>query len=240
MKTRQPVMLRHQLDDELKSYVATAKANAKCRVPPALAIGAIALGSLGITPALNAEIVYTPTNQILGGVSNGFSTLQIDLNNDGIADFFLLAYNLASFSSHAEIFKSTTAAGLDNNEILISGHLAAALVQGQIIGLPQAQFARNGLMARVVLSTYRHSSTGLWRNATNRYLGVKFAINGEIHYGWARMNASAGYAQLTGYAYETIPNKPIPAGLFPTARQQSSATPHSPATLGMLAMGAAR
>jgi hypothetical protein len=48
------------------------------------------------------------------------------------------------------------------------------------------------------------------------YLGLKFTIKGQVHYGWARLGyISANHpakAKLTGYAYETIPNKPIVAG----------------------------
>jgi hypothetical protein len=58
---------------------------------------------------------------------------------------------------------------------------------------------------------------GLWApNEKNRYLGVKFLIDGQVHYGWARMNAELYFpyinALLTGYAYETTPNLPIRAG----------------------------
>ena len=58
--------------------------------------------------------------------------------------------------------------------------------------------------------------SGLWWNVRNRYLGLQFKIKGKIHYGWARMNVKVKehkvIAALTGYAYETIPNKPIIAG----------------------------
>ena len=51
----------------------------------------------------------------------------------------------------------------------------------------------------------------------NRYLGFKFQIKGKIHYGWARLNVTGSglgtiVATMTGYAYETIPNKAIVAG----------------------------
>jgi hypothetical protein len=75
---------------------------------------------------------------------------------------------------------------------------------------------------------------------------VKFSIRGKDHFGWARFithSAPHPSAELTGYAYETIPGKPIIAGATkgpddgePTA----SFTMHTPvpATLGTLAMGA--
>ena len=54
-------------------------------------------------------------------------------------------------------------------------------------------------------------------NTKRRYLGLQFMIGNEIHYGWARLKVlyqgGPGFqATITGYAYETIPNKPIIAG----------------------------
>jgi hypothetical protein len=95
---------------------------------------------------------------------------------------------------------------------------------------------------------------GNWNNVKNRYLGLKFAITGKTHFGWARLNVSCNSANnkikavLTGYAYETIPNKPIVTGktkgpddvsgvgqLDPAALR---APAPQPASLGLLAMGA--
>ena len=57
---------------------------------------------------------------------------------------------------------------------------------------------------------------GPWINVKDRYLGLKFQIKGSTHYGCARLNIKVSKttitATLTGYAYETIPKKPIIAG----------------------------
>lgn len=226
MKTRKRVRLRPRLDEDLNDYVNAAKASASAKscLAAAAVIGAIGLGNLAVVPDLNAEIVYTPTNQSIGksGFERSFfSTLPVDLNSDGIPDFTLSAFNLASFSSHISIIASLWAAGVQSNQILQNNSkLALANAPGHKIGPPTntgSQFGRLGLMAvfREIYSAfgsgYRKSS-GLWLNATNRYLGIKFFINGETHYGWARLTAHAGFANLTGYAYETIPDKPIPGG----------------------------
>jgi hypothetical protein len=71
----------------------------------------------------------------------------------------------------------------------------------------------------------------------------------NTHYGWARLNVKVGKttitATLTGYAYETIPNKPIIAGQTKgqddaTVEESNTAltvpTPE-PTTLGVLALG---
>ena len=100
--------------------------------------------------------------------------------------------------------------------------LAAALRRGERI--PKGRFSNEKAVMAFVCSGYiascpRTSGTarGNWLNATNRYLGLKFTIHGKIHYGWARLSVQAQMppaitAILTGYAYETVPNKPIIAG----------------------------
>jgi hypothetical protein len=96
---------------------------------------------------------------------------------------------------------------------------------------------------------------GPWTNngkpVKDRYLGLKFNIDKKIHFGWARLNVVFnGYtgfiATLTGYAYETIPNKSIIAGQTKGPDDTTIEEPHgsltapSPqsASLGALALGA--
>jgi hypothetical protein len=72
-------------------------------------------------------------------------------------------------------------------------------------------------------------------------LGLKFVIHGKVHYGWARFSVTLGHHRqyddvsgtLTGYAYETIPNKPIIAGQI-TGPDVITVQPE---TLGELAHG---
>ena len=57
---------------------------------------------------------------------------------------------------------------------------------------------------------------GFWANRVNKFLGLRFIINGEVHYGWARFSVRSGYflfaLKLSGYAYETSPDTTILAG----------------------------
>jgi hypothetical protein len=51
----------------------------------------------------------------------------------------------------------------------------------------------------------------------NRYVALKFTVNGQFHFGLARVafavtSKNTFYGLLTGYAYETIPNKPLNPG----------------------------
>jgi hypothetical protein len=76
------------------------------------------------------------------------------------------------------------------------------------------------------------------------YLGVEFSFNGENHFGWVRVNLPDGpcSAVITGYAYETTPNKPIRAGQTSgneaTTGTLAPSAVSEPATLGHLAQGA--
>ena len=49
-----------------------------------------------------------------------------------------------------------------------------------------------------------------------RFLGVKFQIKGQTHYGWIRLAVGVGRkavpGAVLGYAYETIANKRLSAG----------------------------
>ncbi len=65
------------------------------------------------------------------------------------------------------------------------------------------------------------------------YLGIRFYIGSELHYGWIRLNLNNGYpAQAIGYvtewAYNSVPDQAIAAGVVP-----------EPSTLALLALGAA-
>jgi len=103
----------------------------------------------------------------------------------------------------------------------------------------------------MAFSSSSEGTFGQWANVSNRYLGLKFNIKGKAHYGWLRLTVRlSGHARitatLTGYAYETIPNKAIIAGATKgpddiSLEEQDAALTMStsePATLGVLAMGA--
>ncbi len=80
---------------------------------------------------------------------------------------------------------------------------------------------------------------GPWLDVKGQaYVGVRFAIKGKVHYGWARLGSISHNkpvkALLTGYAYETIPNKPIVTG---KTKGPDVITMPLGGTLGHLALG---
>jgi hypothetical protein len=127
--------------------------------------------------------------------------------------------------------------GVGNGNPRRFGNYASALSSGVRIGSDSKLAGSNTLMWYLGsnLSFGTHRSRGLWKNAKNRYLGLKFVVKGTAtHYGWARLSLVPyrnGHTTLvlTGYAYETIPGKPIVTGKTHGTHK---------ATLGRLAQGA--
>jgi hypothetical protein len=226
-RTRGPVQLPQSLDHHLNLY--------------ALAAGAAGVGLLALASPADAKVVYTATNVT---VSETNTSVPIDFNHDGIPDAKLSVYGYcAQGSGDFRCFGSIFADGMQGNMALQSnqGEFAAAVPQGKPIGPGEPFKPSASKMAKCFFNSFfgqvSSTSQGPWVNVTNHYLGFKFLIKGEAHYGWARMTSRArGFSctpdgTLTGYAYETEPNKPIEAG---------ATDPALPGTLGQLTVGATK
>jgi hypothetical protein len=211
----------------------------------ALAASAAGVSMLALAQPLEAKVISTKTNQVIG--NNGVYNL--DLNHDGTVDFLIQEWNLGGWSSDNALLADPAF----GNAVLGYKHfLAAALPLGAAIG-PQQPFVAGGGNGEVMVSI-THFTTGgtsyvhgYWANVRNRYLGLKFQIAGQTHYGWARLSVQRKEfhltAVLTGFAYETVPNKEIKAGQTGGADDSSgSSLPNSDASqsssLGALALGA--
>lgn len=203
----------------------------------ALAASAAGVGLLALAQPAEAKIVYTKAHEVIG--QNGVYNL--DLNHDGTVDFLIQEWDLGGWSSDNALLADPPL----GNGVLANEHdVAEALQLGAAIG-PQQEFVNSGNNGAVMVSI-THFTTGgtsyvhgLWANVRNRYLGLKFEIAGQTHYGWARLSVQRQEfhltATLTGYAYETVPNKAINAGQT-TGDDDDSSTQSS--SLGALALGA--
>lgn len=197
-----------------------------------LSAGAVLAGAIASAEPAEAEIIYTSTYKSLTcsgmciyGVSFG-----LNLNHGKKPDFRLIWYAGEWGDDWGWQLSVAQAKNTKNEVWSTNGRFAAALSSGAVIKAARNFRPRRRplLMARVLSVT----EYGPWVYVQNRYLGLKFFINGKVHYGWARLNVQ-GVAKtfLTGYAYETIPNKPIIAG------KTHGEDEDEPATLGRLAAG---
>ena len=242
----------------------------------AVAAGAAGVGMLALTQAAEAKIVYTPANTPIRFVVNldlnndGLPDFELcnlssyfqcstsrRVRETGTSKppspFFdwLVVFPAKAKSQQNRIWGNSTWRG---------DAAAAALRAGLHIG-PKRRFLpgnldAGGQVAGRLMATWGSAAGqqyygGPWKNVLHRYLGLKFVIKGKIHYGWARLevhwHAPKISATLTGYAYETIPNRPIITGATKGTDDRNDVEPPNPAaltapaskpaTLGLLAMG---
>lgn len=201
-----------KLDKDLLAYAAAASA--------------AGVSLLALAQPAEAKIIYTPAHKNIG------SNTPLDLTHDGMADFKLGIIRTShcdggctTQARHATAFQASygdldVTGARPQNQVDGEAKYASALAAGVSVG-PGGKFPGGKIMASAMaISGNNEYSRGPWGTkggVQNRYLGLKFTIHGKTHYGWARLSVavSAGahiQATLTGYAYETVVNKPIVTG----------------------------
>jgi hypothetical protein len=178
-------------------------------------VSVLALVAASTTRPAEAKVAYTSTNVTVSG--NGFFT--IDLNHDGVTDVSVVSSGRSVFcttgpGSSGSVYALPNAGA----ETVANGNFVLALVSGAGIGPKRSYYLSEGLMLQYSSCLYPpHTNLGAWQNVTNRYLGIRFQVNGHVHYGWARLSLKEGkvgpVVTLTGYAYETIAGQRITAGV---------------------------
>jgi hypothetical protein len=211
----------------------------------ALAAGAAGMGVIALAQPAEAKVEFTPANVRIVG------TVSIDLNHDGLADF-------AIQNDYAGTYMAAHSFG--KNRVRGTGQSASALPAGVRVGPNPTKF-RKGPVCQFLSNTSGPCKTmlqcrdfsgstfcrGPFADTTTAFLGLKFYIKEEIHFGWARFKFSNHALVLTGYAYETVPKKPIVTGRKTRTDDEVSGESNpmsfslpsaSAARLGLLAMGA--
>ncbi len=215
-RSRKKLKISDSLNRQLNTYAQVASA--------------AGVSVLALAGASEAKVVYTETYQV---THSGFP-LYIDLNHDGIKDFLL---RTEFYRGSSGLVVGLYASGYHDANNVVAGKrfshsgyflsAASALPAGARIG-PKGNFSvRFPFMAVELFGKddgSQNSDLGQWAGKGNgvsdRYLGLKFVVDGEVHYGWARLSVTLGHHRqfddvsgtLTGYAYETVPVKPIVAG----------------------------
>lgn len=206
---------------------------------------------LALAAPSEASVVVTKTHQTIP--VNG--QISIDLNKDGVTDFNIKMSNYFDFSFRDSVRVHPMAGGGVVGYNGGIGPYASALAAGANIG-PSDHFRVGTYGVVVERSIGKETNSthttrtlyGKWGgDPQNRYVGVKFQIHGQTHYGWIRMTVNTDFpagmsATITAYAYETVANKAIKAGSSKsTAENVAKVTENLPkpvtASLGMLALG---
>jgi len=206
----------------------------------ALAASAAGVSLVALAHPSEARIIYTRTHHVIGPGES----YMLDLNRDGKTDFIIRNNNLASslyyswrkLSARPEIRDNAISAIFNTSNLRT---LAYAFDRGARIGPYFRYFGAKVILASLISDRHNHEGgLGYWLGVKDHYLGLACNIHGKTHYGWARLSVDLSLplqlaATVTGYAYETIPNKPILTG------KTTGSDALEGASLGALAAGSA-
>ncbi len=198
-----------------------------------LVASAAGVSVLALAGSSEAKVVYTKTHQEI----RSRVPLYIDLNHDGIKDFVLRTTYYAGSSYFKAGINASSAyhqvknavAGKRASRTSYFFSAASALPAGALIGAKRKFPVHRPVMAAELFqrgaASSKYFDVGPWvgkdkAGVRNRYLGFKFVVDGKVHYGWARVSVTLGHRRqyddvsgtLSGYAYETVPDKPLIAG----------------------------
>ena len=216
----------------------------------ALAAGTAGVGMLALAQSAKADIVYSDDGPVITPAEGKSHEVFIPFDLEKGKPEFIFSFQSRSYPHLKRAFLAVKGATAGDSIMTGSGG-AAALGRGAPIG-PGGEFRPSASMAfglgvstTTGFPTRRRFSSGGgdWASATGKYLGLKFVINGQAHFGWAELTVDDTFGTLGGqypfsaeirgsvlaYAYDTVANQRILAG-------QTSAAPE-PATLGLLALG---
>lgn len=165
----------------------------------------------------NACIVYTniqPDSVVKMDINTGFGTgATLDLNNDGNAEFQAnwIWFQGFGWSMFLNGIDTNTAFAQNGNDSLQFGQrILSVLTVGQMIN-SSSNWGNNQNGLAVA-----DSSRPIFAGQGDRYVGVRFNINGQKHYGWilVSFDSSANNRALTikSFAYDNEAGKAIAAG----------------------------
>ncbi len=143
-----------------------------------------------------------------------------DLDSDGTIDIGFHQFHSGidmlntTMSSSSVILEGTNGVAVDSIGNVL------ALNQGSLIGPTSAIWHDNVNVTilniafkQYVIATNYLSTSGSWSGVSDKFLGVRFYINGQRHYGWIRMSVTIHTATtIKDWAYNPIPDSSILAG----------------------------
>lgn len=205
-------MTKSLLKEKLKSYSALATA------------------VFGTAAAADAQVVYTDVNpdQVLTITNGSITDYAVDFNNDGNEDMAVATYgylyNYAGTDYQLNyvfsfVANNTTAAMVAAMQTVGSNSFPAttSLTAGTVIGGSSTWLdttAAGGTTYFTAAVGFGQTLVGTGNTGSDIYLGARFLIGTNTHYGWVRVNVPADASQATvkDYAYNSTANGPINAG----------------------------
>jgi hypothetical protein len=175
-------------------------------------------GAVVTATSASAQIVYTdvtPDYSHDADDQGAFSIYPLNLNNDATVDF-LIASKDTVINGERNRLSLAVPYGAGN---AVAGETspsnfdyALALDINSMVDATLNWIAASNTMAYNVDGTNPYDEN--WNGVTDKYLGLKFVVGGNTHYGWARLDvdALADTLVVKDYAYNATPNGGIMTG----------------------------
>ncbi len=171
-----------------------------------------------------AQIIYTDIEPDFTSPTSG-DFYNLDLNNDDIVDYTLSLWSdsLSDYlliSSPNGINASITVTPWYANTVPLENGMEIFNLVGAINGetyLYWGVFTIGNCFGGDATCSYD------WKNKIDKFLGLRFLIDGQTHYGWARLDVTS-HTQwvIKDYAYNATPNQHIFAGQSTLGLEESN------------------
>ena len=185
-----------------------------------LAAYALVAGAAFLAVPARAQVFYTPATI---KISDGEYFLNFDC---GPRNAFWLANRLEGPTLYGNSAREFELNGSMYGSVIADSKGPMALPAGSVVGSSRTfvnAYKKEQIMASAYKSIYYTTYFGVRGNFANRkqaFLGLKFQIGGQVHYGWAEFSVSASAtkanllvgATLMGYGFENTPNMAIKTG----------------------------
>lgn len=174
-------------------------------------------GAVVTATSASAQIVYTDVNPDYSHDASDLGALSIyplDLNNDATVDF-LIASKDTTIGANRVRTSLAVPYGAGNavaGETPSAYDYALALDINTMVDATLTWIAASNTMAYNLDGANPYSEN--WNGVTDKYLGLKFVVGANTHYGWARLDVDALADSLVvkDYAYNATPNGGIMTG----------------------------
>lgn len=189
------------------------KKNLQSRISKYTAVAGAVVSAAGA----QAQVVYTDVNPDYSHDApqdNGYAIYPLDLNNDQTVDFVIASRDTVTANAHVR-FTLAAPYGAGN---AVAGEnpggydYALALDINSMVDSTLNWIAATNTMAYNVDSANPYNEN--WNGVTDKYLGLKFVVGANTHYGWARLDSYAigDSIVVKDYAFEATPNVGIMTG----------------------------
>ena len=192
------------LKEALENYSVSAREFISHTAKKPLAVGVGAVGALGLASQADAAVQYSGPRNI--PINASVYTATVDLNGDGVNDFYFLFSSL--FSSFIGAIGRPP-----GNHLLATFSYIFAYAKNLATNYLINDAADHWFFLGTLNGFYSTYGFGNFDGATG-YIGVRFLINGNTHYGWIQYRGDllSASGTIIDWAYEDYPDTPIRAG----------------------------